>query len=169
MILLTLDRGGSLTLQQASSSATLLTVGDALWLSGRNRSQTSQGVATDAIVDGDGFSTAQCRWTCRIPPRHFWTPPQLRYWEPHYRMIVQFSCSVVSNSCSPMDCNTPGLPVHHHLLEFAQTHVHWVGDAIQPSLPLSSPSPPVFNLFQHQGLFQWVLSSHQVATILATL
>ena len=58
------------------------------------------------------------------------------------------------------DCRTPGLPAHHQLLEFAQTHVHWVGDAIQPSHPLSSPSPP-FNLSHHQGLFQWV-SSHQV-------
>ena len=52
-----------------------------------------------------------------------------------------------------MDCSTPGLPVHHQLPEFTQTHVHWVGDAIQPSYPLSSPSPPVFNLSQHQGLF----------------
>ena len=52
-----------------------------------------------------------------------------------------------------MDCSTPGLPVHHRLLEFTQTHVHQVGDAIQPSHPLSSPSPPAFNLPQHQGLF----------------
>ena len=52
-----------------------------------------------------------------------------------------------------MDCSTSGLPVHHQLLEFTQTHVHWVGDAIQPSRPLSSPSPPIFNLSQHQGLF----------------
>ena len=58
-----------------------------------------------------------------------------------------------------MDCSTPGHPVHHQLLEFTQTHVHWVGDAIQPSHPLSSPSPPTFNLSQHQGLFKWV-SSH---------
>ena len=65
--------------------------------------------------------------------------------------------------CDPMDCSTPGLPVHHQLLELAQTHVHWVGDAIQPSHPLSSPSPPTFNLFQHQGLFQRVSPSHQVA------
>ena len=62
-----------------------------------------------------------------------------------------------------MDCSTPGFPVHHQLLEFSQTHVHWVGDAIQPSYPLSSPSPPAFNLSQHQDLFQWVSSSHQVA------
>ena len=55
--------------------------------------------------------------------------------------------------CDPMDCSTPGLPVHHQLLEFTQTHVHWVCDAIQPSHPLLSPSPPAFNLSQHQGLF----------------
>ena len=61
-----------------------------------------------------------------------------------------------------MDCNTTGFPVHHLLLELAQTHVHQVGDAIQPSHPLLSPSPPAFNLSQHQGLFQWVGSSHQV-------
>ena len=61
-----------------------------------------------------------------------------------------------------MDCNTPGFPVHHQLPEFVQTHVHWLCDAIQPSHPLSSPSPPAFNLSQHQGLFQWVISSHQV-------
>ena len=62
-----------------------------------------------------------------------------------------------------MDCSTPGFPVLHYLPELAQTHVHWVGDAIQPSCPLSSPSPPAFSLSQHQGLFSWVNSSHQVA------
>ena len=60
-----------------------------------------------------------------------------------------------------MDCSTPGLPVHHQLLEFTQTHVHWAGDAIQPPHPLSSPSPPAFNLSQHQGLFQWVSTSQE--------
>ena len=64
-----------------------------------------------------------------------------------------------------MDCSTPGFPVHHQLLEFTQTHVQWDGDAIQPSHPLLSPSPPAFNLSQHQGLFQWVSSSHQVAEV----
>ena len=68
--------------------------------------------------------------------------------------------------CDRMDCSTPGLPVLHHLPELAQTHVHWVGDAIQPSYPRSSRSPPTFNLSQHQGLFQWVSSSHQVARVL---
>ena len=68
--------------------------------------------------------------------------------------------------CNPMDCSMPGFFVHHQLPELAQTHVHWVGDAIQPSHPLSSPSPPAFNLSQHQDLFQWVSSSHQVARVL---
>ena len=68
--------------------------------------------------------------------------------------------------CDSMDCSTPGLPVHHQLPESTQTHVHWVRDAIQPSHPLSSPSPPAFNLSQHQGLFKWVSSSHQVAKVL---
>ena len=67
--------------------------------------------------------------------------------------------------CDPMNHSTPGLPVHHKLPEFIQTHVHWVGDAIQPSHPLSSPSS-TFNLPQHQSLFKWVSSSHQVAKIL---
>ena len=65
-----------------------------------------------------------------------------------------------------MDCSTPGFSVHHQLLEDAQTHVHWVGDAIQPSCPLSSPSS-AFNLSQHQSLFQWVSSLHQVAKVLS--
>ena len=65
-----------------------------------------------------------------------------------------------------MDCSMPGFPVHHQLLELAQTHVHQVSDAIQPSHPLSSPSPPAFSLSQHQGLFQWVTSSYQVAKVL---
>ena len=65
-----------------------------------------------------------------------------------------------------MDCSLPGFPVHHQLPEFTQTHAHWVGDAIQPSHPLSPPSPPAFNLSQHQGLFKWVSSLHQVAKVL---
>ena len=67
--------------------------------------------------------------------------------------------------CNPMNHSTPGLPVYHQLPESTQTHVHWGGDAIQPSHPLSSPSPAL-NLSQHQGLFRWVSSSHQVAKIL---
>ena len=69
---------------------------------------------------------------------------------------VQFSSAtqLCLTLCNPIDCSTPGLPVHHPLQEFTQTHVHRVGDAIQPSHPLSSPSPLAFNLPQHQGLFQ---------------
>ena len=78
---------------------------------------------------------------------------------------VQFSLSVVSDSLRPHGSSTLGFPVHHQLLELAQTLVHWVGDAIQPSHPLSSPSPPALNLSQHQGLFQWVSSSHQVTKV----
>jgi len=74
------------------------------------------------------------------------------------------SCCLVAKSCptfcDPMDCSTPGFPVLHHLPEFAQTQVHWIGDAIQPSHPLSSPSPPIFNLSQHQSLpVSWVFIS----------
>ena len=68
--------------------------------------------------------------------------------------------------CNPMNRSTLGLPVHHQLPEFTQTHVHRVGDAIQPSHPLSSPSPPAPNPSQHQGLFQWVSASHEVAKVL---
>ena len=76
---------------------------------------------------------------------------------------VWLSCLTL---CNPMDCSMSGLPVLHCLPEFTQTHVHWVGDAIQPSHPLSPPSPPALNLSQHQSLFQWVSSSHQVAKVL---
>ena len=79
---------------------------------------------------------------------------------------VQFSRSVVSDSLNPMDCNMPGLPVHHQLPEPTQTHVYHIADAIQPSHLLSSPSASAFNLSQHQSLFQWVGSLHQVANLL---
>ena len=68
--------------------------------------------------------------------------------------------------CDPMNCSMPVLPVHHQFPEFTQTHVHQVGDAIQPSHPLSSPSPPALNPSHHQGLFQWVNSSHEVPKVL---
>ena len=80
----------------------------------------------------------------------------------HFSSIAK-SCTAL---CHPIDCSTPGLPVHHQLLEFTQTHVLWVGDTIQPSHPLSSPSPPAPNPSQHQSLFQWVNSSHEVAKVL---
>ena len=76
---------------------------------------------------------------------------------------VSQSCPIL---CHPVDCSTPGFPVYHQLLELVQTHVHRVCDAIQPSHPLSSPSLPAFNLSQHQGLFQRVNTSHEVAKVL---
>ena len=79
------------------------------------------------------------------------------------RLVVQ-SLSLVGFFAT--SCSTPCFPVLHYLPKFAQTHVHWVDDVIQPSHPLSSPSPPAFNPSQHLGLFQWVSSSHQVAKIL---
>ena len=96
--------------------------------------------------------------------RHDWACTHYYYYSPS----VQFS-SVVQlclTLCDPMNCSTLGLPVHHQVPEFTQTHVHWVGDAIQPSHPLSSPSPPALNLSQHQSLFPWVNSSHEVAKVL---
>ena len=84
------------------------------------------------------------------------------------KKMLQFSsvAQLFPTPCDPMNCSTLGLPVHHQLPEPTQTHVHWVGDAIQPSHPLSSPSPPAFNLSQHQGLFKWVSSLHHVAKVL---
>ena len=83
--------------------------------------------------------------------------------------VISYCCCSVAQSCltlcDPMDCSMPGFPILHHLPELAQTHVHWVGDVTQPSHPLSSPSP-AFNLSQHQDLFRWVSSSHQVAQVL---
>ena len=83
--------------------------------------------------------------------------------------LIPFQFSSVAQLCltlcNPIDCSTSGFSVHHQLSEFTQTHVHWVSDAVQPSHLLSSPSPPAFNLSQHQGI-QWVSSSHQVAKVL---
>ena len=82
--------------------------------------------------------------------------------------LLQFSsvAQLYPTLCDPINRSMPGLCVHHQLPEFTQTHAHWVGDAIQPSHPLSSPSPPAPNPSQHQGVFQWVNSSHKVAKVL---
>ena len=85
------------------------------------------------------------------------------------RITATSQFSSVAQSCpalwDPMNCSTPGFPFHHHQSELAQTHVHWVGNAIQPSHPLLSPSPPAFNLSQAQDPFQWVSSSPQWPSI----
>ena len=93
----------------------------------------------------------------------------LQQWQQTGRyQSVQFSSVAQSclTHCDPMNHSMPGLPVHHQLPESTQTNVHWVGDAIQPSHPLSSPSPPALNLSQHQVRFKWISSSHQVAKVL---
>ena len=92
----------------------------------------------------------------------------LCHWATREALSVQFSSVAQScpTLCDPMNRSMPGLLVQHQLPEFTQTHVHWVSDAIQPSHPLSSSSPPAHNPSQHQGLFQWVNSSHEVARVL---
>ena len=118
----------------------------------------------------------QCRrpgfdpWVGKIPWRREWLIT-------HNLQIFSLSLWLVFSSsllfsvaqscltlCDPVDCSKPGFPVLHHLPELVQTHVHRVGDAIQPSHPLSSP-PPAFNFPQHQGLFQWISSLHQVTKV----
>ena len=98
-----------------------------------------------------------------------WTIVQSTLLAEHVDIMLQFS-SVHSLSHVRLFetpcCSSPGLPDHHHLPEFTQTRIHWVGDAIQPSHPLSSLSPPALDLSQHQGLFKWVSSPHQVAKVL---
>ena len=85
--------------------------------------------------------------------------------------VLHCCCSVAKSCltpCDSVDCSVPGFPVLYYLPELAQTHVHWVGDALQLSHPLSSSSPPALNLSQHQGLFQWVGTSHQMANVLVS-
>ena len=105
-----------------------------------------------------------------LPRHHYGLHEKAKVWNEKMSSLGQVRSgqfSSVAQSClilcDPMNCSTPGLPVHHQLPEFNQTHVHQVGDTIQPSHPLLSPSPPSPNPSQHQGLFQWVNSSHEVA------
>ena len=116
-----------------------------------------------------------CWWKCKLLQplwKTVWrllTKVELAY-DPEIPQFSSVQFSFLTQSCptlcNPMDCSTPGVPVHHQLPEFTQTHVHRVSDAIQPSHPLLSPSLPAFNLPQHQGLFKWVSSLHQVAKVL---
>ena len=102
-----------------------------------------------------------------LPLCHLWSPVN---WDLDVKWHVGNQFSSVTQSCltlcNPMDCSIDRLPFHHQLPVLTQTHVHWIGDAIQLSHPLSSPSPPAFNLSQHQGLFKWVSSLNQVAEVL---
>ena len=92
--------------------------------------------------------------------------PSWNFFHPYIYLVVSLVVVQLLSRfwlCNSMDCSTPDLPVHHQVPEFTQTHVRWVSDAIQPSHPLSSPSPPAPNPSQHQGLVKWVSSLHQVA------
>ena len=101
----------------------------------------------------NNFSLKALTVLCTYPVVNFFSTMQISSVQPLSRVRL----------CYTMDCSMPGLPVHHHFPELTQTPVHRVGDAIQPSHPPSSPSPPAINLSQHQGLFKWVSSSHKVA------
>ena len=106
---------------------------------------------------------------CLVKALFFWAPKSLQMVTAAMKFsLVQFSSVAQScpTLCDTMNHSTPGLPVHHQLPEFTQTHIHRVSDAIQPSHPRSSPSPPASNPSQHRSLLQWVNSSHEVDTVL---
>ena len=110
---------------------------------------------------GEKGTLLHCCFECKLV-QPLWRTVWNSFGSVQFSLVAQ-SCLTL---CDPMDCSMPGLPVHHQLPGFTQTHVHWIGDAIQPSHSLSSPSPPAFNLSQHQGHFQGVSSSHQVVKVL---
>ena len=107
-------------------------------------------------------------WPHRLLPTGLFCPWSFPGKSESVGLSLQFSlvAQLCPTLCNPMNRSTPGLPVHHQLPEFTQTHAHRVSDAIQPSHPLSSPSPPAPNPSQHQNLFQWVNSLHEVAKVL---
>ena len=130
---------------------------------------------SSAVPDVGSALPPWLKWSCHPIHTLVWDSP-LHIQYSHIWLFttlcfkLQKSCCSVTQSCltlcDPMDCNTPGLPVHHQLPEFTQTHVHRLDDVIQPSHPLSSLSPPAFSLSQLQGFFKRVSSSHQVAKVL---
>ena len=119
----------------ASASATVLPMNNLVWF--------PLGLTGLISIQSKGFSRVFSNTT--VQKHQFFGAQLSLYSNSHIRLTL----------CDPLDCSTPGLPVHHQLLEFTQTHVHWVSDAIQPYHPLSSPSPLAFNLSQIQGLFKW--------------
>ena len=136
-----------------------------VWWVLNEQSDKSWGI-TWTLWPGDVKESSElCHWELWIPGL---LPQGMESSAVSQMGMVQFSSVAQSclTLCDPMNCSMPGLPVHHQLLEFTQTHVHRVSDAIQPSHPLSSPSPPAPNPSQHQSLFQWVSSSHAVAKVL---
>ena len=150
-------------------------VGCRLW--GRTESDTTEWLSSSISSSSSHLLRAKAQ---KHRPFGLWAHVQLEFFllvsvrpRPYFwsnitgsGWLFVHSFSHVRLFVTPMECSTPGLPVLHHLLEFAQTHFHQVSDAIQPSHPLSSPSYPDLNLSQHQGLFQWVGFLHQVAKVL---
>ena len=131
-------------------------------------SMNSTSLELGSTVWGDPHRSYPCcsRVNCShrmTDPLHEWITKMTKHEWTYILSSVQSLSRV--RLCDPMDCSMPGFPVHHQLPELNQTHVHWAGDAIQSSHLVSSPSP-AFNLSQHQGLFQWASSSHQVAKVL---
>ena len=118
----------------------------------------------ETVKDTEILYTAGHKVTERQIRLSNWTTTKTKYGE-KIHISVQFTSVAQScpTLCDPMNHSTPGLSVHHHLPQFTETHFHWFGDAIQPSHPLSSPSSPAPNPSQHQSLFQWINSSHEVA------
>ena len=117
-----------------------------------------------SLFSNQGLNSCPLQWKCGIsgpPGKSLFVSFYAIKWFSQFSSVTQLCLTL----CDPMNRSTPGLPVYHQLPEFTQTHAHWVGDAIQPSHPLSSPSPPAPNPSQHQGLFQWVNSSHEVAQL----
>ena len=114
-------------------------------------------------LSGVFFSTIVWRHKFFVALPSLWPNAHYNLWPLGRPFVVAQSCPIL---WYPMDCSTPGFPVLHHLLEFAQTDVHWISDAIQPSHPVLSPNPPASNLSSHQGIFKWVSSPHQVAKVL---
>ena len=121
-------------------------------------------------LPGSGNELCLLHWQVdSLPLSQQWSPYICVYWAFYFFFEVITCCSVTQSCltlCDPMDCSMPGFPGLHHLSEVAQIHVHWVSDAIQLAHPLSSPS--ALHRSQHQGLFQWVGSSHQGARVLET-
>ena len=131
---------------------------------------SSQPMAVDLVSSFKEKASKHKSHPLIVPTLKGWRLPTMVVFIYLWLFSTYFKFSSVTQSCltlcDPMNCSMPDLPVHHQLPESTQTHVHRVGNEIQPSHPLSSPSLPAFNLSQHQGLFKWVISSHQVAKVL---